>query len=141
MSYFSKPSCGTKVKLIIKKHLPVIGGQNWIEVSGTAIPSEDWDSPYSFRLKTKNYRWADVLIIDVRSLIDIKFIGENNKVEKIKVKEVSNKDIKIQIKGSKGNFYTVQKIGNHYICTCVGFGYRKHCKHINEAIKKVEIST
>jgi hypothetical protein len=34
--------------------------------------------------------------------------------------------------GSKGNIYTVTKEVNGLVCTCPGFQYRGHCKHITE---------
>jgi len=37
------------------------------------------------------------------------------------------------VKGSKpGSSYTVTCDGTHWSCTCVGFGFRKDCKHIRE---------
>ena len=37
------------------------------------------------------------------------------------------------VKGSKpGSTYTVTRDGSHWSCTCVGFGFRKDCKHVRE---------
>lgn len=37
------------------------------------------------------------------------------------------------VKGSKpGSSYTVTSDGSHWSCTCVGFGFRKDCKHVRE---------
>jgi hypothetical protein len=37
------------------------------------------------------------------------------------------------VKASKpGSTYTVTCDGTHWSCTCVGFGFRKDCKHIRE---------
>jgi hypothetical protein len=37
------------------------------------------------------------------------------------------------VKGSKpGTTYTVTRDGSHWGCTCVGFGFRKDCKHVRE---------
>ena len=37
------------------------------------------------------------------------------------------------IQGSKpGTTYTVTRDGSHWSCTCVGFGFRKDCKHVRE---------
>ena len=37
------------------------------------------------------------------------------------------------VKGSKpGSTYTVTCDGSHWSCTCVGFGFRKDCKHVRE---------
>jgi len=39
-----------------------------------------------------------------------------------------------QVKGSKGNTYDVKLSSGNYTCTCVGFSWRRKCKHI-ESIK------
>jgi hypothetical protein len=37
------------------------------------------------------------------------------------------------VQGSKpGSTYTVTRDGDHWSCTCVGFGFRKDCKHVRE---------
>lgn len=37
------------------------------------------------------------------------------------------------VEGSKpGTTYTVTRDGSHWSCTCVGFGFRKDCKHVRE---------
>ena len=37
------------------------------------------------------------------------------------------------VQGSKpGLTYTVTRDGSHWSCTCVGFGFRKDCKHVRE---------
>jgi len=43
-----------------------------------------------------------------------------------------------QVKGSKGNLYTVTRTGKIWSCTCTGFQFRKDCKHIREAKGKEE---
>jgi hypothetical protein len=35
-----------------------------------------------------------------------------------------------QVKGSKGNTYTLTKTDGKWSCSCVGFGYRGKCKHM-----------
>lgn len=37
-----------------------------------------------------------------------------------------------QVAGSKGNKYTVTQEGNHFSCTCAGFGFRRQCRHVDE---------
>ena len=33
------------------------------------------------------------------------------------------------VEGSKGNKYTVTKVGDTFKCSCPGFGFRRKCKH------------
>lgn len=36
------------------------------------------------------------------------------------------------VKGSKGNSYTVTRTGKGWNCTCSGFQFRRQCKHVSE---------
>ena len=46
---------------------------------------------------------------------------------------VANSKTLFSVKGSKpGSTYTVTNDNSHWSCTCVGFGFRKDCKHIRE---------
>ena len=39
------------------------------------------------------------------------------------------------VKGSKGDEYTVTELDGAWACTCSGFRFRGHCRHIEEANK------
>lgn len=41
------------------------------------------------------------------------------------------------VAGSKGDAYTVTSENGRWACTCVGFGFRKDCKHIQAAKQDV----
>lgn len=58
-----------------------------------------------------------------------------------KFKEVSNTfgyidptatQTKWEVKGSKGDIYTVQEIDDMLQCSCSGFKFRGQCKHVKE---------
>ena len=36
------------------------------------------------------------------------------------------------VQGSKGNQYFVNRSAGHWSCTCPGFGFRRHCRHVDE---------
>ena len=41
------------------------------------------------------------------------------------------------VAGSKpGSTYTVTQDGENYVCSCVGYGFRKWCKHVTEVKNK-----
>lgn len=40
-----------------------------------------------------------------------------------------------EVRGSKGNTYTITRENTIWSCTCVGFGFRRECKHIAAAKK------
>jgi len=40
-------------------------------------------------------------------------------------------------KGRASQPYTVTKDGSTYSCTCVGFSYRRDCKHVHAVIDKI----
>jgi|TARA_R110002110_G_C13317902_1_gene705835 hypothetical protein len=41
------------------------------------------------------------------------------------------------VEGSKGNRYTVTKIGDAFKCSCPGFSFRRKCKHSEKISKEV----
>lgn len=63
-------------------------------------------------------------VIDVKDVIAIdglaNFTAPETKVETF------------EVAGSKGSVYTVTNEAGRWSCTCVGFGFRKDCKHIHQ---------
>ncbi len=41
------------------------------------------------------------------------------------------------VKGSKGNAYCVVERNGSWGCSCVGYGYRRKCRHIDETKKRI----
>ena len=40
-----------------------------------------------------------------------------------------------EVQGSKGDIYTVSLLNGRYSCTCQGYLFRSHCKHIEQLSK------
>lgn len=43
-----------------------------------------------------------------------------------------------QVRGSKGNQYSVALVGGRWTCTCAGHGFRGHCRHVAEVSASVQ---
>jgi hypothetical protein len=63
-----------------------------------------------------------------------KFSFEN--VKKEEVKEYIPKDARIFRVKSKEKQYTVILQKNQYTCNCIGYGYRRKCRHVDAVAKK-----
>lgn len=48
------------------------------------------------------------------------------------LRKVDSEQPGIAVKGSKGDVYYVNKKGDEFTCTCVGFKYHGSCKHIEK---------
>jgi hypothetical protein len=92
---------------------------------GVVVRSNAWDQPGTFKMQVADPNHPNP-IIPLHRVHELKFIsGEGSTVDS------TIKTIKVQ--GSKGNVYTVTKVGDQWNCTCTGFMYRKACKHLDEA--------
>ena len=43
-----------------------------------------------------------------------------------------------EAKGNKGNIYTIIREKSDWSCSCVGFGFRRDCRHVNAAKKLLD---
>lgn len=59
----------------------------------------------------------------------LKMKGEPDEVY-FGVKEEPKKDL-IEVQGSNGKVYYLEKVGSKYTCTCPGFSFRSKCKHVD----------
>lgn len=85
--------------------------------------------PNSFRITGSNKFPERVL-----SMINIAKLQRGSSTYKRVFKTEPIKIIKIKVPGSKGNEYTVTLENNEPThCTCLGFHYRKNCRHLQEA--------
>jgi len=59
----------------------------------------------------------------------LKMKGESDEVYFGK-KEEPKKDL-VEVQGSNGKVYYLEKVGSKYTCTCPGFTFRQKCKHVD----------
>jgi hypothetical protein len=92
------------------------------EYSGKILPNPKWVSSDSICISTGESHFP-FRIIDRERIVEL---GEP-------VVAVSSRSETFIVQGSKpGSTYTVTRDGSHWSCTCVGFGFRKDCKHVRE---------
>jgi hypothetical protein len=92
------------------------------EYSGEILPNPKWVSSDSICISTGESHFP-FRIIDRERIVEL---GES-------VVAVSSRSETFIVQGSKpGSTYTVTRDGSHWSCTCVGFGFRKDCKHVRE---------
>ncbi len=76
------------------------------------------------------FKFKSPIRIDTRGrkFVELKLKAEPDEVYFGK-KEEPKKDL-IEVQGSNGKVYHLEKIGTKYTCTCPGFSFRAKCKHV-----------
>ena len=91
------------------------------EYSGKILPNPKWVAQDAITLSTGISEFP-FRIIDRERIIEL---GEPV--------AIATRSETFIVQGSKpGSTYTVTRDGSHWSCTCVGFGFRKDCKHVRE---------
>ena len=94
-----------------------------VTFTGTVAPTERWqDAKRTLNLTT------GIKSFPVRSIDMARVVSINGAKAKVIVAPKSRTWL---VKGSKGNTYTVTEENGRRSCTCVGFGFRQQCKHLN----------
>ena len=127
---FSKPEIGKRLTVITEynrkgfaSNVPTIHTK-----SGVVIKSEHYDDPLTFRLATgdRNFPFCVVPLDFVKGLIYED--GSQGEMQQQKVITVTAWEVKSDSR--KGGSYTVTRDANHFSCNCLGFQYRKSCRHV-----------
>lgn len=96
--------------------------------TGTVCASASYDDPHSFRLSTGDKQFPlRVISLDSVTHLSYEDGSKANQTEKKKI-EVNAWEVKSDSR--KGGFYTVTRSGDHFACTCVGYGFRRSCRHV-----------
>jgi hypothetical protein len=119
---------GDVVELTVKErdiHIDAIAEFKFSVLRGTVQRSAHYDPPETVRLFTADLRFP-VSVISLKNIVEVS--GKSVNLEKTDSQTW-------EVKGSKGATYTVTRIGSDYTCNCVGFQYRKKCKHVDGVTK------
>jgi len=106
------------------------------------LPSNHWDKPNTFRLRTRAPEFLGdggpkerVVSLDrVKTLVvdgkNVHRVADDGKPKKAKPKIQ-----RVEVTSSNGDkTYTVTVEGNQAICTCPGFGFRRKCRHVTKVL-------
>lgn len=129
---FSHPKVGSKIRVQYRARDIYFKAEHefvneWVD--GIVLPNHKFVDPNAFVLRV-NCQMAPVREFNLKNVVDIQYFDGTEA-------ETENVDGEVKtlvVKGSKGDEYLVTKEGNKTTCTCVGFQYRKACKHL-EMIK------
>lgn len=91
--------------------------------TGKVLPNPRWVGPDCICLSTGQTQFP-FRVIDLDRIIGS---GISNTT-----KQQPDTETHIVAGTKPGSSYTVTRNGSHWSCTCVGFGFRKDCKHIRE---------
>lgn len=100
-------------------------GPEYNEYTGTII-REKWFKDNEIGI-TSDVRGLPFRVINLERIVEVS--GAKHDYQPVK----SKREV-ITVQGSKGNTYVVTKENGKATCTCPGFGFRKTCKHVQEAL-------
>lgn len=103
--------------------------------TGTVCASASYDDPQSFRLSTGD-RQFPLRVIDLDVVTNLAYEDGTKGVQTEK-KKVEVNAWQVKSDSRKGGFYTVTRSGDHFACTCVGYGFRRSCRHVLAIKSKV----
>jgi hypothetical protein len=93
------------------------------EYTGQIVPNPKWVTSDCICLATGDIQFPFRIIDRTRIL----------GMSEYAMKSVAPRSETFVVKGSKpGTTYTVTRNDSHWSCSCVGFGFRKDCKHVRE---------
>lgn len=127
---FSKPAIGKH--LTVTTYYDMVGYSRNVArthtKSGVVVRSEHFDDPHTFRLATGDPRYP-ISIVPLDHVTDLSY-EDGSKGETHKEKAITVTAWEVKSDSRKGGFYTVTRDAGHFSCSCLGFQFRKSCRHI-----------
>lgn len=98
--------------------------------TGTILPNRSYEGADVIALSTDVPDWWKFprRVISKKEIISIKKFDSEENIPFTVMKEETKSHT---VQGSGGKEYTVKQVGSNFTCTCVGYGFRKDCKHVN----------
>lgn len=126
---FAKPKPGDVITVVTRyKNQILWRAGEWDErryENVTVVESDKWDAPDSFCIPAENEPYITKRSISLSKVVELVVNG------RVGTTETKSETRFAHVKGSKGALYEVVIVGKHAkSCTCPGFTYRKHCKHL-----------
>jgi hypothetical protein len=128
MKTFSIPAVGSKIRVTTRYRESYYFSTNpWRDTvfEGEVVNPNKWDGAECFKLFTGNPEFPNS-VININSVYNIEY------VEGGPARTINNDTRTWSVSGSKGDSYTVSQVGTKWSCTCSGFQFRRHCKHVKE---------
>lgn len=124
---FEMPKVGSQVRVTTRYRNHVLyNTSEYVETTylGTVGSAHKLLSPNSFVLNTPNTPHFPKREINLAYVANIEYMDGT------KANKTASTDQIWAVKGSKGDVYTVTRSNNQLSCSCVGFQFRRKCKHI-----------
>lgn len=78
------------------------------------------------------FKFKNPIRIDLRGRKFVELKNRKGEADSVYfAKPEAPKKESIIVKGSGGKEYVLEKVGDHYTCTCPGFMFRQKCKHVD----------
>lgn len=126
MSKIEVPPIGTRVAVETRYSIEWMN-QNLRPIVGTVAHSNSWDKPDTFRLINVEFGNSES-VISMKWVQRITVVGEAGSGLSVDLKVQS-----FEIKGSKGDIYTVTLDGEKSSCNCQAGTHGRACKHVKTA--------
>lgn len=130
---YKVPSIGALITVVTQYSDPYHGNPTGIKQNRyervPVVENDKWTQPGEFCIPADNEPYIDKRTINVSHVVELIVHGSAAELE------ASTGTTFVKVPGSKGQTYTVTVVnGTPKACECAGFVYRKHCRHLQEAI-------
>lgn len=118
---------GERVELQIRsrddKLSSTTGYRDWI-LRGTVIPRYTWAEADTVCVHTDCENVPN-RVVSIGKILGVKKLGSGAVAETPQIPTWT-------VAGSRGSVYTVKMVKRKYSCSCPGFQFRNHCRHVEQ---------